>query len=1476
MQIVYNENIKQVKRVVFSTLGESEIKNRSVFDKKSRGVIITDLYDNGEPKKNSLIDTNMGATNKDHNCAKCGFETKYCPGHEGHVTLAFPMYNIIYFDFVVKLLKCFCLNCSKLVKYNANIASIMKNVKNEHKISKYIDLTKTEKNCYYCNSPLAKIKPEKKKLQINAEYTNVGPDGKPVITKEELSNEKVYNVLTNTSPKNVTFLGLDGDKINVKNFMFKTLPIPSVPIRPSGRGNASSSKSTEDALTISLIQIIRGNEKIFKSMESLNETNKKYFLESIKMLQLYVGVYIDNDTVKLPPMEQNNTPLSSLTKRLKGKKGRIRDNLMGKRTNFSARTVITPDPTLKINEIGVPIAIAKNITFPEIVSPENIERLKEYVKNGKYVYPGANYVIKQNMINLSKPQIIDVKTISNIELNYGDIVERHTIDGDIILFNRQPTLHKQSMMGHYAKIIDNPIYNTFRMNPNVCPPYNGDFDGDEMNGFFPECIVTKIELEELVDVKFQIISPQSSSPIISTIQDTILGNYIMTNGNDKIDWRTAMNILSAVSINKLNIEKKQEYTGKELFSTILPETMNKSARNDDAGITTKIINGNLLDGSVGSSLIGNKKKDNLIHIVYDEYGPDKVVEFIDDLSKIANNYNMYKGVSLHIGDLYMSNEDKQQIYQTVETVKLKIAHKITEYENNPELMDSDIFEIQIKQELDNVSPNISKFVYKNLEGKENNLKDLFGSGIKPYLKTLQLTGCIGQQDYLGERIPKSFNNRTCIYFFQNDDTALARGFVSSSYMKGLNVPEFLFLHLTAREGVIDTAIKTAETGYLQKKMIKATEDDMVKYDGTVRNASNRIQQFVYGDSGIDTTKQFIYNINFLKLSNEEIKNNYTLTNKELTNNFTQKDNEKLYKTIIDMRDDLRNISLITSNNFTVLDTAVLLGVNLVRIFNTAKNSEKLKGDKLTDPIYILDKIHYILKSDVTCVLAMSKEEINDINSVKNIDNDIIKTMFKYALYDIISPKKCFVNNLSKIQFDEICENIIKSFNKSVADCGEMVGIIAGQSMGECTTQLTLKSFHNAGIGGKGASSLGAGRIREVLGVSKNIKEPVMVIYFDDKFKRNKKYVNKIAAHIKSTAIIDIRDNIEIYYNPDPTDFAKKDNCYNIFHTLNVTKTSCQRNIDNLPWLIRIQLNKDKMLTNEISLLDIKTSLCVAWEKRYKDIKNIKREKKQLYDKISQIAVISNSENDDVPMIHVRFDAIDYNLDTLRDFMDIYIDDFKLKGITHIKGIKGNRAFEERSINFDKENGSIITENEYIVSTDGININAINNIIGVDFRKTYCNDLITMYELYGIEATRTLIINELTTILLETGNVVNQHIAIFADTMTNMGMLTSIDRHGLNKLDNDPLSKASFEKTVEQLSTASIYNKTDTVESVSSRIILGLCIKGGTGACDLIMDKELLKNSEYIYDYEQTNDKSFNNINPLNKQEIDEDVFIPDL
>ncbi len=1493
----YNEKTSSIERIDFTILGNKEIKNMSVLGKDTPGLVVPDLYDNTEPKKGGLIDQRMGVTSNELECSTCGLSTNYCVGHFGHVDLSEPVFHMGFYDYVISILRCVCIKCSKLLVYKneSEIMEMLKTKTGKNRLQEIKNLVKNvtycQKSHYGCGAPVPKIKADKKKttveINIVAEYTVTNPsednpDKKPI--REVLSPSFVYNILKNISDTDCMIMGINPKQNRPEDLIHTIFPVPPNPVRPSVRGDFGSSTTREDHLTILLANILKANIRISKNKENLNENAIKFFPDHVTYLQYHVAVYYDNESLKLPETQQKGIPTKSLSSRLKGKEGRIRNNLMGKRTDFSGRTVITPDPNLSINELGMPISIAKNITFPEIVTPHNIEFLEKLVRNGREKYPGANFVIPTSSGETDAKSHIDLRfRKEKIELRFGDVVERHLRDGDIVLLNRQPTLHKQSMMGHRVKVIDNPNYCTFRINPNVTTPYNADFDGDEMNIFAPQSIEAQYELEEIADLKLQIITPQSSTPIIGMKQDQLLGTYNLSSEYYKIDWRTAMNLLASTSLDDLSNIPKKDYTGKEIFSYLIPKKINLM-KGDPAKPTILVKNGIVEAGILADEALGVKKANSLIQLVWDEYGVEKTRTFLDNTTKIANNFNLYHGMTAGIKDLHISDELYHKMQQVFDTKKLEIQHEITEIENNPDMMDGDLFEVAVNQKLSVIRDDVSKVIIANMP-KENNFRIMMESGSKGKpINITQMAGLVGQQDFHGSRMLKNFNNRTLPYFLQNDDRAGPRGFIERPFMRGLNLTEFIFHHLSSREGLIDQTVRTAESGYIQRKLIKATEDFMVNYDGTVRNAVGRIQQFIYGESGADTVKQYDYKFQIMEMSNSEVSDKFKLTKEELAKvkNFSESDNDKFYKNMLKYRDHLRETQMKSTIEYKTLSNKYMLPVNLYRIINNIRNDPNKKGDINYDCEFIINLIDNILDNRNTRLYCLSEEEIKDTKSVKYIDDQMAKTAFKYALYEMLAPKKCiFTYKFSKEQLEEISADIISSFNSSIVEPGEMVGIIAAQSLGEPVTQLMLNAFHASGIGGKGGTSIGVDRIKEVFSLSKNPKEPFMMIYLDKQHREKKDFANKIASHIKFTTIKDLRTKIEIYYDPKPYDkdgFMEKDNIKTIFTTYQQSKQCCANTIDGLPWLMRIEFDKEKLLTKEVSLLDIKSQFCFTWEKRYQDIKLIKREKRAILEKITQLAVLSNTDNDDIPTIHLRFDMTNFNSSTLIDFMDMFVDEFKLKGMPNIDDIRGGgKAVEERYISFDNPEKSMEKLNEYMIYTKGINMYDIRNIIGVDLTRTYCNDIITTFEIFGIEAARNLIIREIITVLTSNGSSTNyQHISMFGDLMTNVGVLTSIDRFGLNKLDTDPLSRASFEKTVDQLITAAVFSEVDYMKSVSSRIMAGLCIKGGTGLCNLILDKDLLENAEYTIDVGQLYKKTYEDITIQKQQEVDTDIFIPEL
>lgn len=480
----YNEKTSSIDRIDFTILGNREIKNMSVLGKDTPGLIVPDLYDNTEPKKGGLIDQRMGVTSNELECSTCGLGTNYCVGHFGHMDLSEPVFHMGFYDYVISILRCVCIKCSKLLVYKneEEIMEMLKAKTGKNRLNEIKNMVKNVTYCqkahYGCGAPVPKIKPDKKKtsMEINiiAEYivsapTEEDPEKKPI--RETLTPNLVYNILKNISDTDCLIMGIDPKKNRPEDLIHTIFPVPPVQVRPSVRGDFMASTTREDHLTIILSNILKANIRITKNKENLNENTIKYFPDHTSLLQYHVAVYYDNESLKLPETQQKGVTTKSLSSRLKGKEGRIRNNLMGKRTDFSGRTVITPDPNLSINELGMPITIAMNITFPEIVTPHNIDYLGKLVRNGRETYPGANFIIPASNGDSDSKSVIDLRFRKNkIELRYGDVVERHTQNNDIVLLNRQPTLHKQSMMGHRVKVINNPNYSTFRINPNVTTP----------------------------------------------------------------------------------------------------------------------------------------------------------------------------------------------------------------------------------------------------------------------------------------------------------------------------------------------------------------------------------------------------------------------------------------------------------------------------------------------------------------------------------------------------------------------------------------------------------------------------------------------------------------------------------------------------------------------------------------------------------------------------------------------------------------------------------------------------------------------------------------------------------------------------------------------------------------------------------------------------------------------------------------------
>jgi DNA-directed RNA polymerase beta' subunit len=646
----------------------------------------------------------------------------------------------------------------------------------------------------------------------------------------------------------------------------------------------------------------------------------------------------------------------------------------------------------------------------------------------------------------------------------------------------------------------------------------------------------------------------------------------------------------------------------------------------------------------------------------------------------------------------------------------------------------------------------------------------------------------------------------------------------------LTIPSTLNFGLANGLHVVDTA----ETGYIQRKCIKFLEDLLVNYEGLIRTANGVLVQYLYGDSGIDQQKQTQVKLNLINLNNNAIKEQFTFSNdeiKQLEKKYKidlDKFNKKMYEKMVDMRDKLRKIYFLSTGNYKVIEDSFMLPINLLRISQEIESEDEMS----MDPNYIIEQIEDLLTNYDDRFITMMKKD----SKLLKDDDQAYKFMLRIGLYEYIAPRKClFEYKISKKGFDDLIEDIRISLSRALVEPGEMVGVVAAQSIGEPTSQLTMNTKHSAGKAGVS----GVSRIKEIMSYSKSIKSPQMTIYFEDKYS-NKNDANLISSYLKHLTIRELISSAEILYSMDNKDSLSKlldsDNVSNPFFINNDTQSAT--NIKTLPFVIRLTMNLEKMMEKETTLLDIKTKFITYWYKNFSNIKNVKKSHKDILVNVDKLAVLSNNDN----IIHIRFRLNDFNYSLLTNFLNIVLDVITLKGIDHIDNVNQS---QERRITFNEE-GETVVEKEYIATTEGINLEGLKMLKGINHSRTKINDIHTVYINYGIEAARNVIIYELLTTYEANGAGINHaHMSLLVDMMTYSGEVISIDRHGMNKVDNDPISKASFEKTMEHFINAAIFCETDKMTSVSSRIALGRVINGGTGSFDLILDTEKLKNSEYI-------------------------------
>jgi len=990
-----------------------------------------------------------------------------------------------------------------------------------------------------------------------------------------------------------------------------------------------------------------------------------------------------------------------------------------------------------------------------------------------------------------------------------------------------------------------------------------------MNLHMPQDQESEAELKNLAAVPHQIISPANNKSIIGLFQDNLLGAYRITRPDILFTSRQAMNLLMAYS--KVNMVKLNDIINKvgtvssfDIISQIMPPlTMRYKTKRfkdtDDYKTSNnilEIINGNYVRGQMEKGVLGDGTK-GLIQRIYNDFGAEASADFIDNLQNIVNEYMKTASFSVGISDLIADDSTNEAIANAITNKKKEVKSLIDQthlgiFENKTGRTNEQEFETQVNNILNKATEEAGKIGRESLS-KENRFVIMVNAGSKGGdLNISQMIATLGQQNVDGKRIPYGFENRTLPHFSKFDDTPKARGFVESSFISGLEPDELFFHAMGGRVGLIDTAVKTSQTGYIQRRLIKGLEDLKMEYDMTVRNNKRRIVQFSYGEDGFDTVKVETQTIPIVAMSLEDIYAHYQFPTDD-TNTmlygalFTESarkklrtQNDKLIERSSDMIDYMIKMrEEIVKNVFNFRDSKQ---VNVPVAFNHIM--ENIQGQQMLNTHIMID----ITPLDAFNLIDERFQILS--KSHYSAPTELFKTLYYYYL----SPKELLmVKRFNRDSILILLDTITLQYYKAIVAPGEMVGMIAAQSIGEPTTQMTLNTFHFAGVASKSNVTRGVPRIEEILSLSANPKNPSCSVYLKKNEERDQKNAQKVMTKLEHTTLRGLVDSVQICFDPDDMNTLIDEDKntmqqYKEFENLideclgtAITGDDKQKS----KWVVRLELNTEAMLDKSITMDDIHFALknsmkddisCVFSDYNSDKLvfrirlNNILSKKKQL-NKINPL-----DQSDEIYM--------------LQNFQDNLLDNIVLRGVKNINKVNPRKLID----NVDNEDGVYKKAESWVLDTVGTNLIDILALDYIDVNRTVTNDIREVHKILGIEAARQSIFNEITEVFEDSSSHINyHHLSMLCDRMTTSDAMTSIFRHGINEDNIGPIAKASFEETPEMFFRAAKHAELDPMRGVSANVMCGQEGFFGTSAFQVLLDMEQVSTLEKVDDSIQDRD-----------------------
>ena len=1385
-------------RLKFGLLSADEVRKMAVVR-----VTETTLYYRQLPNSGGLLDPLMGSVDRRHLCASCMRDARSCQGHVGYIELSFPMYHIGFIETVLKTIRCTCFACCKLCATQDDL-NVVKDLSGKNRLLSLHSIIRSRKTCPHCGMQQPTF--TRTPLGIKVDWPNdmewECEEEKQYCTAHFTAREAL-SILRHITNEDCQALGFDPIRSHPRNMILEVLVVPPPCTRPAIYASEGSRSRGQNDLTVKLLDCLKRSIDVETMMNGVHwrdfQNFTPDFMERLARLQYEVFTLVNNNVRGYKPANQRSSHTQkTLSDRLKGKEGRVRGNLMGKRVDFSARCVITPDPYFSCDRVGVPYSIAKVLTIPETVNSINIQSLTQRVRNGHDHIKGAQTIIHSDG---SLTSLEHCTNRSSLSLHIGDIVERNLDDDDTVVFNRQPSLHKHGMQAHRVRLMPG---HTFRLSLVVASPYNADFDGDEMNLHVPQGCVSRTECAALLAVPQNVIGPQSNKPVMGIVQDSLLGLHILTLPETFIDHAHTCRILGCM----INIEKslpkpcvtirgkngkkaKRLWSGKQIFSLLIPKELymepEKLQIKEGEECPVVVRAGQLLCGVLRKMHVGTAAG-GLVDIICRDFGGVACCRFFDDAQRLTHAFLLQRMHHVGIHDVMLSAQGQTQVSERL----YKATHLCEEIQKE---VASDDVPAEVAQTAEStILAILSKTLMQsgsivNEHMKESNaIRRMVTAGSKgTFINLSQICAALGQQSLEGGRIVAEKGDRTLPCFPNKDISMASRGLVTNSYALGLSPTELFYHAIGGREGLVDTAVKTSRTGYLQRRMNKSFEDHTTHLDGSIRNALNEVISFVWGSDGFHPVK-----VERVKLA--------CLQDKESTivARMTPSEADLFFKLRTNI---LRSKSHILT---TEIDVRVLVPFNPQRMRQRIKRA--------------IEKSKFM------------EDAVISIEEASNIAIDLAKLYSSttgVAILDVFCSSE--VKNMSKTLYKEIIDDVKIKLSSALCPSGESVGCLAAQSTGEPLTQLTLNTFHTAGVASKNVT-LGIPRLQELIDASKTPKTPCTVVRFRHPYNTSEEFAKYMANTLPLTRLTDVVVRCDIELDPDV--FTT-----NIDQDRSIVEGDALLNGESLSsesmsrYVVRMILHRNVMRVRKLTPTLLR---CI------------------LRERLGPRAHVLTSENNSVEWIlRIRFNYVKEMCNTGNLVADqeailchraanVLLDTVVIGGNSSIVS-----ADHTSSSLFRISNGVIENVPEYVVHAYGSFLADCAASECIDWYRCTSNDVFEVYNTLGIEACAHVLFDQLKTVLSFDGQYIDdRHLSLIVDSMCRNGRIVPLNRHGINRADTSPLMRASFEETIDVLCDAACYAETENAKGVTTSIMTGQLAEFGTGTTDVLFHEDCLAKDRY--------------------------------